>query len=69
MVHSKHRGKAAGFTDALYAAAALAARRAGARFLLLNCTPALAPMCGEGGRDAGGSTSRARARARAGDDA
>ena len=41
MVHATHRGKAYGYTDALYGAAAVAARRRGARFLLLNCTPAL----------------------------
>ena len=44
MVHAKFRGKAFGFTDALYAGAAVEARRMGARFLLLNCTPALAPL-------------------------
>ena len=44
MVHSKFRGKSYGYTDLLYAAAAVEARRMGARFLLLNCTPALAVM-------------------------
>ena len=44
MVHSKFRGKSFGFTEALYAAAAVESRRMGARFLLLNCTPALAPL-------------------------
>ena len=44
MVHAKYRGKAYGYTDALYAAAAVEARKMGARFLLLNCTPALAPL-------------------------
>lgn len=44
MVHLKYRGKQLGCTDAMYAASAIAARCAGARILLLNCTPALAPM-------------------------
>ena len=44
MVHYRFRGKAFGYTDALYAAAAVEARKMGARFLLLNCTPALAPL-------------------------
>ena len=48
MVHARHRGKGhgggLGFADQLYVAAAVAARHAGARFLLLNCTPALAPL-------------------------
>ncbi len=44
MVHIKYRGRQFGCTDAMYAASAVAARCAGARILLLNCTPALAPM-------------------------
>ena len=44
MVHAAFRGRTLGYADALYACAAREARRAGARFLLLNCTPALAPM-------------------------
>ena len=44
MVHARYRGKKYGFADRLYEAAAQAARESGARFLLLNCTPALAPL-------------------------
>lgn len=44
MVHARYRGSKYGFANALYEAAARASREQGARFLLLNCTPALAPL-------------------------
>lgn len=44
MVHARYRGAQYGYANHLYVAAATAARQAGARFLLLNCTPALAPL-------------------------